>query len=77
MVSKPVKLPVPVPLLVKLLAVVDVELVDQQTPRAVTVAPPSAVMFPPLVAVDVVIKVAAVVVMVAITAVAAIVIWSP
>jgi hypothetical protein len=43
-----VKLPVPVPLVVLLLAVVGVELVLQQTPRTVTVDPPSEVMVPPL-----------------------------
>ena len=56
-----VKLPVPVPSLVLLLAVVGFWLVLQQTPRAVTVAPPSEVTFPPLVAVVWVIFEAAVV----------------
>ena len=41
------KIPVPEPLLVVLSAVVGVALVDQQTPLAVTVAPPSLVTFPP------------------------------
>ena len=45
------KLPVPVPLMVLLFAVVGVGVVFQQTPLALTVAPPSAVTFPPLVAV--------------------------
>ena len=43
-------IPVPVPSEVWESAVVGVWLVLQQTPRTVTVAPPSEVMFPPLVA---------------------------
>jgi hypothetical protein len=46
-----VKLPVPIPLAVILLAVVGAVEVPQQTPRAVTLAPPSEVIFPPAVAV--------------------------
>jgi hypothetical protein len=46
-----VKIPVPVPSVVLLLAVVGLEEVPQHTPLAVTVAPPSEVTFPPLVAV--------------------------
>jgi hypothetical protein len=56
-----VKLPAPVPSVVLLLAVVGLAVALQQTPRAVTDAPPSLVIFPPLVAVVVVIKVIAVV----------------
>ena len=55
-------IPVPVPSEVWESAVVGVWLVLQQTPRAVTVAPPSEVMFPPLVAVVAAILEAAVVV---------------
>lgn len=48
---KPVRLlektPVPEPLVVELSEVVGPELVDQQTPLAVTVPPPSAVILPP------------------------------
>ena len=43
-----VKLPVPVPSEVWLLLVVGLADVLQQTPRAVIVAPPSEVTFPPL-----------------------------
>ena len=43
-----VKLPVPVPSEVWLLLVVGLADVLQQTPRAVTVAPPSELTFPPL-----------------------------
>jgi hypothetical protein len=51
-VSDDVKLPVPPPLLVFVLKdIVGVGLVDQTTPRKVTVALPGAVTFPPLVAV--------------------------
>jgi uncharacterized protein involved in propanediol utilization len=51
-VSDDVKLPVPPPLLVFVLNdIVGVGLVDQTTPRKVTVALPGAVTFPPLVAV--------------------------
>ena len=57
-----VKLPTPVPSLVLLLAIVGFVDVLQQIPRPVTVAPPSEVMFPPLVAVVWVIFEAAVVV---------------
>ncbi|NTW49013.1 MAG: hypothetical protein HGB19_04625 [Chlorobiales bacterium] len=58
-----VKLPVPVPSVVFVLnAVVGLGLVPQQTPRAITAAPPSDVMFPPLAAVICVMPVAAVVV---------------
>jgi hypothetical protein len=46
-----VKAPVPVPFVVQELDVVGPWLVDQQTPRAVTVAPPSELTAPPLVAV--------------------------
>jgi hypothetical protein len=45
-----VKTPVPVPSVVLLLAVVGLAEVFQQTPLAATVAPPSEVTFPPLVA---------------------------
>jgi hypothetical protein len=45
------KLPVPVPSVVLLSAVVGVAFVLQQTPRAVTEAPPSEVTVPPLCAV--------------------------
>ena len=45
------KVPVPIPLAVILLAVVGPVEVPQQTPRAVTLAPPSEVIFPPAVAV--------------------------
>ena len=50
--SDEVKLPVPPPLLVFVLNdIVGTGLVDQTTPRKVTVALPGAVTFPPLVAV--------------------------
>ena len=42
-----VKIPVPVPSVVLLFAVVGVGVVPQQTPRTVIVPPPSAVTFPP------------------------------
>ena len=45
------KLPVPVPSEVLLSAMVGFWLVLQQTPRAVTAAPPSLVILPPLVTV--------------------------
>ena len=51
-----VKLPVPLPSVVLLSEVVGLADVLQQTPRAVTVAPPSDVTFPPLDALFVVIK---------------------
>jgi hypothetical protein len=57
-----VKLPVPVPSAVFELVIVGVAAVPQQTPLAVTLAPPSEVTFPPAVAVLVVIAEAAVVV---------------
>ena len=46
-----VKVPVPLPLVVWLFAVVGLDEVLQHTPLALTVAPPSDVTFPPLVAV--------------------------
>ena len=74
-----VKVPVPLPLLVVLLAVVGFWEVDQHTPLAVTVAPPSAVTFPPLVAVVWVILEAASVVTVGTTVVCPVVklTWLP
>lgn len=46
----PVKIPMPIPLEVWLLVISGVGLVSlQQMPRAVTGAPPSAVIFPPAV----------------------------
>ena len=58
-----VKIPMPVPLIVLVdKAMVGFAVVAQQTPRAVTVAPPLLVTLPPLVAVVIVIAVAAVVV---------------
>jgi hypothetical protein len=42
-----VKLPVPVPFVVLLFAVVGEAVVAQQTPRTVMVPPPSSVIFPP------------------------------
>ena len=58
-----VNTPVPVPSVVLVdKAIVGFTAVLQQTPRAVTVAPPSAVTLPPLAAVAVVIAVIAVVV---------------
>ena len=60
------KTPVPVPSVVLVVkAMVGFAVVAQQTPRAVMVAPPSAVTLPPLAAVVRVIAVAAVVVTVA------------
>ena len=57
------KIPMPVPLIVLVdKAIVGLAVVAQQTPRAVMVAPPSAVTLPPLAAVVMVIAVAAVVV---------------
>ncbi len=50
-----VKVPVPSPSVVFELAVVGFWFIDQHTPRAVTAAPPSFVMFPPLAAVVLVI----------------------
>ena len=49
-----VKVPVPVPSVVWLPAMVGLAVVPQHTPWAVTDEPPSAVTFPPEVAVDVV-----------------------
>ena len=54
-----VNVPVPVPSIVLLSAVVGLAVVLQQTPRAVTEAPPSAPTVPPLVAVVAVILVTA------------------
>jgi len=54
-VIKETNVPVPVPSLVWLSAVVGLIAVLQQTPRAVTAAPPSEVTFPPDVA-DVVVR---------------------
>ena len=54
--------PLPAPSVVLLLDVVGLEEVLQQTPLAVTAAPPSEVTFPPLVAVYAAIALAAVVV---------------
>ena len=45
-------MPIPLPLLVKLFAVVGLGLVLQQTPRWVTAAPPSEVILPPDIAVS-------------------------
>ncbi|OQA85061.1 MAG: hypothetical protein BWY27_01360 [Bacteroidetes bacterium ADurb.Bin234] len=56
-----VKLPAPVPSEVLLSAIVGVSLVLQHTPRAVTVAPPSELITPPLVAVVLVTAVASLV----------------
>lgn len=61
------KLPVPDPLDVLLFAVVGLPEVSQHTPRAVTVAPPSLVIFPPLLAELVVMDETAVVVRVGTT----------
>ena len=62
-VMLPVKVPVPVPLdTLVLRATVGPDEVLQQMPRAVTVAPPSEVMFPPPVAVVEAMELAAVVV---------------
>jgi hypothetical protein len=61
-----VKLPVPVPFDVKLSLTVGDGVVAQQTPRAVIVAPPLSVMFPPDTAVTEVIDEIGVVVRVAI-----------
>ena len=64
----------PVPLVVLVdKAMVGFAVVLQQTPRAVTAAPPSVLMFPPLVAVVFVIAVTAVVVIVGIVVVDAVV----
>jgi hypothetical protein len=62
LVKADVKIPVPVPSVVWLPAMVGFCVVDQHTPRAVTVAPPLSVMFPPLEAVVGVMAVIAVVV---------------
>ena len=59
------KIPVPVPLIVLVdNAMVGLAVVAQQTPRAVTVAPPSLVTLPPLVAVVMVMAVVVAVVIV-------------
>jgi hypothetical protein len=57
-----VKIPGPAPVLVVLSDVVGLGLVDQQTPLAVTAAPPSLVTFPPETAEVAVIELTAVVV---------------
>ena len=58
-----VNIPVPVPSIVLVdKAMVGLAVVAQQTPRAVTVEPPSLVTLPPLAAVVIVIAVAAVVI---------------
>jgi hypothetical protein len=57
-----VKVPVPVPLVVKLLASVGLAVVAQHTPLAVTDEPPSEVTFPPELAEVCVMEVAVVVV---------------
>src|SRR5664280_640626 len=62
-----VKLPVPVPFEVKLSLIIGDGLVPQQIPRAVIIAPPLSVMFPPDTAVDEVIDETIVVVGVAIS----------
>ena len=67
-----VKLPEPVPFVVMLFEIVGGDEIFQQTPRAVTAAPPSLVIVPPLVAVVCVI--AEVTVVVIIGTVAAVVI---
>ena len=54
-----VNVPIPVPSVVLLLVIVGLVVVLQQTPRAVTEAPPSAPTVPPLVAVVAVILVTA------------------
>lgn len=59
------KVPVPVPLVVLLADMVGFIAVDQQTPLAVTLAPPSEVIFPPDKAVEDVIFVGEVVLTVA------------
>ena len=63
-----VNAPVPVPSVVWLLAVVGFAVVLQQTPRAVTDAPPLSVTFPPLAAVVAVMSETEVVVTVGATA---------
>ena len=50
------KLPVPLPLAAVLLVVVGFDVVAKATPRAVTVAPPSLVILPPLIALNPVIE---------------------
>jgi hypothetical protein len=62
-----VKVPVPVPSVVLEFAVVGLAVVAQHTPLEVTADPPSAMIFPPDVAVVKVIELAAVVVRVGIT----------
>ena len=71
------KTPVPVPFVVLSFAMVGFWVVLQQTPRALTVAPPSYVTLPPLDAEDDVIDEASVVVTVGRTASVTIVIWFP
>ena len=65
---KPVRLevnvPVPVPLVVWLLLTSGFPIVFQQTPRAVTLKPPSSVILPPLFAVVAVVSLTAVVLIV-------------
>ena len=65
--SELTKLPTPVPSVVLLFEIVGPVELPQQTPLAVTVAPPSTVMFPPAVAVVVVMDPALVVVKVGTT----------
>ena len=72
-----VNTPVPVPFEVLLSAIVGPVVVLQQTPLALTAAPPSYVILPPLEAVDDVIDEASVVVNVGRTARVMIVIWFP
>ena len=60
-----VKVPIPVPLFVKLFAIVGLAVVPQHTPLDVTAAPPSLLILPPLVEEVVVIDVTDVVVNVA------------
>lgn len=56
-----INIPIPVPSVVLKFIVVGFGEVLQQTPRAITLAPPSEVTFPPLMAVDVVMLVMTVV----------------
>ena len=73
-VNELVKMPVPGPSVVLLFAVVGPVAVFQQTPRAVTEAAPSLVIFPPLLAVVWVIDVISVVDSVGITGTIALVV---